>query len=202
MKLEAISSAAFVLASRSNGLGGITLNNFMRVLVYELSIKDHIPDSIRFPLELESFGRIIVPFLSVPNVEWPLLNWEGVKMSNFTRTRNDDQIDCKFPLDENNIISIEVNNRIEPFGTPLLESSFKNIPCNSKIHFIVLNKLVRRFYPNFSRKSYSDFLSKNQNLAKKYVYKLTKNGLESVSGIQNSPDCVPGSIVIFVPLYK
>ncbi|RKP15963.1 hypothetical protein ROZALSC1DRAFT_31892 [Rozella allomycis CSF55] len=168
MKLEAISSAAFVLASRSNGLDGITFNNFMRVLVYELSIKDHIPDSIRFPLELESFGRIIVPFLSVPNVEWPLLNWEGVKMSNFTRTRNHDQIDCKFPLDENNIISIEVNNRIEPFGTPLLD----------------------------------DFLSKNQNLAKKYVYKLTKNGLESVSGIQNSPDCVPGSIVIFVPLYK
>ncbi|TDH70062.1 hypothetical protein CCR75_005748 [Bremia lactucae] len=69
-RLEALVSAAVVLASHVDGLGGVALPTFLGRLLYELGVRSQ-DGRIELPRGVETSGNLVVPFLSPPNVEWP-----------------------------------------------------------------------------------------------------------------------------------
>ncbi|TDH70030.1 hypothetical protein CCR75_007027 [Bremia lactucae] len=69
-RLEALVSAAVVLASHVDGLGGGAFPTFLGRLLYELGVRSQ-DGRIELPRGVETSGNLVVPFLSPPNVEWP-----------------------------------------------------------------------------------------------------------------------------------
>ncbi|TMW61874.1 hypothetical protein Poli38472_010937 [Pythium oligandrum] len=67
MALEPLVSAAMVLASHKGGLGGVAFPAFLGGFLYQLGVT-----RTDEPMELPGTAGVVVPFLSAPNVEWPL----------------------------------------------------------------------------------------------------------------------------------
>lgn len=84
---EYLVTAALVLASHAKGFGGVAFPTFLGRLLYELGVRTQEMD---LPLGLETSGwlKLIVPFLSSPNMEWPacLLDDRSMSFGKLTRT--------------------------------------------------------------------------------------------------------------------
>ncbi|TMW61876.1 hypothetical protein Poli38472_010939 [Pythium oligandrum] len=175
MALEALVSAAVVLASHSGGLGGVAFPDFLGRLLYELGVtREATP--MDFPVTLinsmhgTGIREVVVPFLSAPNVEWPqwlLEDWKyiGARLDNFRRTVNDDRIDFKIDSD---LISGECKDYSDPVNLKVLKHILERVPERSKIHFVVTRKLQDSY---FTQADASEFLT-HHGLENARIYRI------------------------------
>ncbi|DBA03597.1 TPA: LOW QUALITY PROTEIN: hypothetical protein N0F65_006776, partial [Lagenidium giganteum] len=103
MALEALVSAAMVLASHKGGVGDVAFPAFLGALLFQLGVtRTDEPTALPVVLNKKSgtgTANITVPFLSAPNVEWPLLAKPGYSLGNFYRTDSKDCIDFRIESD-------------------------------------------------------------------------------------------------------
>ncbi|KAI3649759.1 hypothetical protein MP228_005391 [Amoeboaphelidium protococcarum] len=99
---EALISAAVCLSSRQNGVKGIGLKDFFRLLLQHLHPSATAMDDLRVQnMELlDDFSSIIVPFFTTPGAHWPDLikNSKDLLCRDFDRTKNIDHIAARGEL--------------------------------------------------------------------------------------------------------
>ncbi|TDH66644.1 hypothetical protein CCR75_004121 [Bremia lactucae] len=180
-RLEALVSAAVVLASHVGGLGGVALPTFLGRLLYELGVR---PQDVRIelPRGVETSENLVVPFLSPPNVlEWPpwLLDDKFMKFSNLVRTRNREQIDFR-------IVSGEISGECMDDGHPLplntMREILSRVPADSKVHLVVTRAMQKKY---FKEGTYATFV-REHNLPAMDVYRISdESTLEAIVGMEN-----------------
>ncbi|GMF21218.1 unnamed protein product [Phytophthora lilii] len=110
ISLDMVVLAAYVLASRDGGFGGLRFASFMGVLLYELGVVSE-RDGMQLPSEFVNTSDVVIPFLSPPNDRFDIRVGSGFLSAEFN---------CEFDLLELG----EVIERI-PF------------PDESSVHLIV-----------------------------------------------------------------
>lgn len=146
MFLESLLSTCVCLASHSNGIKGIQLNQFLVDLIYQLQYeKLSISDISRDGFELLKGFDLTVPYLSPPNQDWPqYIN--AIPGSNFgllERTKNKDRVDLKI---SGGIISGESKDHNKDISSNIMKRILKRIPTNSKLEIVFTRKLQNTFF--------------------------------------------------------
>ncbi|TMW61879.1 hypothetical protein Poli38472_010942 [Pythium oligandrum] len=164
MALEALVSAAMVLASHKGGVGGVAFPAFLGALLFQLGVtRTDEPTALPVVLNKKSgtgTANIIVPFLSAPNVEWPLWlleDWQslGARLDNLHRTVNETRIDFRIG---SGVISGECKDYSDALKIDVIKGILERIPDDSSIHIVVTNKLQDSY---FNAEDPSDFITQN-----------------------------------------
>ncbi|KAI3630517.1 hypothetical protein MIR68_011952 [Amoeboaphelidium protococcarum] len=167
---EALVAAAVCLASRQNGVKGIGLRDFFRLLLQHLNPTATTMDDLRVQnMELlDDFSSIIVPFFTTPGAQWPdyIKNSKDLLCRDFDRTKNIDHIAARGEL-----IRIFTDAR-EEIRYLAVESKYsKSIVTIEEIQEVLLRMsddtevtiLVGTFFDSdyFKNKSFAQFVSQN-----------------------------------------
>ena len=166
MFLESLLCSTVCLASHSNGIQGIGLQQFLLNLVYQLQPENLDLKSVTIA-DLNQLDEILftVPFLSPPNQSWPdFLRITNAKFGALERTRNSEKIDlwasCGFAgesKDYGSEINLDTLRKIihripeqaivELVYTRKLQNSYFNPPALPfDIEFKGTHHLERSFY--------------------------------------------------------
>ncbi|KAI8907887.1 hypothetical protein EDD86DRAFT_254937 [Gorgonomyces haynaldii] len=139
MQLEATATALLCYCSHRNGLGGISLEQFLQELCRQLSHD-------RYSALVSGFGlpvNPVIPYLSPPNLPWPKILYDaGFNVADYERTSNDEMLDgraCKrFPKSTSSIpvLSMECKDYGNNVSGAVIAEVLKRIPSGSPIHFV------------------------------------------------------------------
>ncbi|KAG7381492.1 hypothetical protein PHYBOEH_010923 [Phytophthora boehmeriae] len=177
MALEALVAAAVVLASHRGGYYGVKFPDFLGRLLYELGVEDdvncvkHLPDQLK--------QDTVIPFLSMPNTEWPvefLECWRdsGAMFANMIRATNKDQVDFMVPSNKKDgetslsderkghevppqavqgdmFLSGECKDR-EALSLGTLKQILKRVPKKTNIHLVTVQVLQQHYFTADSTK--------------------------------------------------
>lgn len=202
MRMEVLVSGSVIVASHSNGFQGIKLKPFIISFLNEIGITldRNCLNRIRIP---DSISKLVIPFCSPPNVEWPISLPTDLNVGNFIRTDNKSKIDFKVILKDNNgiILTGESKDRQDTFGSSDMIEILKRIPPISPFHLVVINNMISSEF----LKGNFDNLIKDGKMKKEekchnfdYLYHACfyrvdeLNGITEISGIENkcrAPDC-------------
>ncbi|GMF32112.1 unnamed protein product [Phytophthora lilii] len=99
INLEALVAAAVVLASHRGGYYGVNFPLFLGRLLYELGMGPGIDSAVDLPMSQKT-NNYMVPYLSMPNTEWPkwfLKDWRKTPafFAIFSRTPDAERIELK-----------------------------------------------------------------------------------------------------------
>ncbi|TDH71719.1 hypothetical protein CCR75_007516 [Bremia lactucae] len=180
-RLEALVSAAVVMASHVDGLGGVALTTFLGRLLVELGVSSQ-DEKIELPLGFEIRENWVVPFLSPPNVEWPawLLHDESMQFDNLVRTANGDTIDFRI---DSGLISVECKDHKRPLSLETIKEILLHVPADSKVHFIVTRSLRKHYFTK--KDTYATFL-REHNLPTMDIYHVSYGStLKEIVGMEN-----------------
>ena len=105
---------------------------------------------MRLPQELVKVGadRLVVPFLSPPNVSWPewlVSEWTsvGANFDNYLCTRKEDRIDFRIA---SRTISGECKDYSKRLDLSVLKTVLERIPDDATVHLVVTNKLQNSYF--------------------------------------------------------
>jgi hypothetical protein len=201
MFLEAVLSSCVCLASHSNGFSGVTLQQFLSDLIYQIQTNNQTPVSVINFKGLEFMKDFNVPFLSPPNQNWPdwlyheSLSKLNCKFGNLTRTLNKDKIDL--------ITDCGISGESKDYGNVLkidkMKGILQRIPKNSKLHIVFVRKLQDSYFTRKEdtfQKLYASLPAKNR-----VYFKISASqnppSLEAIKGLPSILN-EPAGAVVFV----
>ena len=199
MFLESLLCSTICLASHSNGVAGLGLNQFLLNLVYQLQIKNIDRNQITIEnLELLNGISFTVPFLSPANQKWPNdLQIPDSNMGSLDRCKNEDMIDLRTSCglfgeakDYKGEIKLKTMRRI-----------LERIPEEAIVELVFTRKLQDSYF-NAPAKSFDiEFQRTHPHLLERAYYKINssmpKTQLESINGLPS--DKLPArGVVIFI----
>lgn len=200
LRFEAFAIAAVVLASHYGGIGGIPFGLFMAELLFEVRCSHSLSEVTCLASGYDRFKTLLVPFLSVPGVTWPL---ELVKMDNnlinLTRTGYSEKVDFisqTFCVDtEMRVISGVCKNWKSTVTRDELSTILERVPKESIFHFVFVHKMQDIYF------SKTKFI-RTENIKSKLILKYDHDAhaFVSINGL-DQPVCEPGDgIIMFIPL--
>ncbi|TDH73430.1 hypothetical protein CCR75_008082 [Bremia lactucae] len=180
-RLEALVSAAVVMASHVDGLGGVALTTFLGRLLVELGVSSQ-DEKIELPLGFEICENWVIPFLSPPNVEWPawLLHDESMQFDNLVRTANGDTIDFRI---DSGLISVECKDHKRPLSLETIKEILLHVPADSKVHVVVTRSLQKHYFTK--KGTYATFV-REHNLPLMDIYHVSYGStLKEIVGMES-----------------
>lgn len=149
MFLEAVLASCLCVASRSNGIGGVPLRNFICSVFahiekenglrnYLLQIPENQHDLLDF------LNGFIIRNLAPPNQEWP--DWvsaiPGGKFGHISRTRNQSRLDLTTSFS----LTGESKSYRSAISLSTMREMIKRVPASSKVHIIFVHSLQGSYY--------------------------------------------------------
>ncbi|KAI8891504.1 hypothetical protein BC833DRAFT_626806 [Globomyces pollinis-pini] len=199
-KLEARFSTAMVVASRSNGFSGLSLEDYIIQILSELNLK-----IATHSILTERWANLLVPLMGPPNADqWP----EDVRklvplLADSERTKNGECIDFKVTWQQADTsfflkkqctvirqITAEMKDHARPIPGKVMKEILKRIPSDSQVHLIACNTLQQKYKLELP-------LNRSNTCC---VRQLTDRGLEPITGIRSAKEESATCLVIVFQL--
>jgi hypothetical protein len=166
--LEALVSVAMEVASHQNGVSGIPITDFLRLLTMELLLEyKDIPWNIGFDpsayLDSELLSHL-VPYLSSANDPWPdsIKGITGSYFATLQRPPDSSRIDL-------NVIECgitgEAKNYENGVNLKTLRDILKRVPAHSWLHLVFCSSLQKTYFTAQAKQTWSDFQKECDNLS-------------------------------------
>ncbi|EGZ09869.1 hypothetical protein PHYSODRAFT_305244 [Phytophthora sojae] len=159
--LESLVAGAVVLASHREKFCGVKFPAFLGRQLYELGVVDNIDAEVDIPSN-HAKNASTIPFLSVPNTEWPssfVDAWRGsgAQFGNLCCVADSDRVSGDSERSEYGfvaseagkdacILSGECRDDKEPLDGQSLVNVLQRVPGNSSIHLVVVRKLQDSYF--------------------------------------------------------
>jgi hypothetical protein len=196
--LESLLCSTVCLSSHSNGIQGISLQNFLLDLLFQLQNSEKVKRTDIFidGLNVLDTLQMKIPYLSPPNMQWSDY-LEEIPQSNFgnlKRARNSDRVDL---LADGNIAG-EAKDYGYVLELASLRKIINRIPKETKLHLVFCRKLRNSYFNRPARTFRTEFA--NSHVRNMAYFKIdTSKPNTSLETIKGLPYTVSeNGIVIFL----
>jgi hypothetical protein len=197
--LEALMCSTVCLASHSQGVSGVTLNLFIKNVVFQLQRKPIKEENVRIQgLEkIDFMMNFVVPFLSPTNLEWPhyLCEIPDSNFGNMKRPEDREQID--FSTDCG--IYGEAKDHQSPISLPVMRNILKRIKKDAKLQLVYVQELQGSYYyaqNTLFEKEFSESYAFNK-VYFKIDARQSETSLETINGLPFQNENADG-LVLFI----
>ncbi|KAI8895400.1 hypothetical protein BC833DRAFT_567521 [Globomyces pollinis-pini] len=192
MFLESLLSSTVCLASHSNGIGGISLNQFLMNLVYQLQMENVEAGAVTIAgLEkLNGLLQFTIPFLSPENQKWPdtLLQIPGANLGYLERPQNEDKVDLRTTCG----IFGESTDYERKMTIKTLRQILRRVPEQATVELVFTRDLQESYFTRSSKSFEDEF--QGSHLLNMVFYKIdTSSPSTSLEPIQGLPSANPNA---------